>query len=388
MRLLTTTLLCALALLAGKPACAQAATPMPPAGAMRDITSLALSKQLSPGWNLGNTLEAVGSPTPPPWNSDQTNETLWGNPKASQALMDSVKAAGFKFVRIPVSWTQYADAHHTISPKWMARVAEVVGYARNAGLVVMINVHWDGGWMNHLTYDQQAALNAKLAKFWTQIATHFKDHDDHLLFAGQNETHVPNAPEPPTAEALAVQNSFNQTFVNTVRATGGNNARRHLVVQTYNTNIGIGHDSFVMPSDTVADRLFVEVHYYDPYKMTLVTDSPVYQWGSASTQAEGAWATEARIDADFQKMKKRFVDKGVPVILGEYGAISKTEHDPAGVWRKKWAQFVTRSAVQHGLVPVWWDDGSTGNHTFGLFDRKTGAQGHPDLIKTIIDASK
>lgn len=383
MRLLTTTLLCALALLAGKPACAQAATPMPPAGVIRDITSLALSKQLSPGWNLGNTLEAVGSPTPPPWNGEQTNETLWGNPKTSQALMDSVKAAGFKFVRIPVSWAQYADAHHTISPKWMARVAEVVGYARNAGLVVMINVHWDGGWMNHLTCDQQAALNAKLAKFWTQIATTFKDHDDHLLFAGTNEVGMANTSGLPKPEWAAVQNSFNQTFVDTVRATGGNNARRHLVVQGYFTNIDATVASNTVPNDTVAHRLMMEVHYYDPYNFTLNNDSAIWQWGAIATDAAATetWANEPWVDDQFGKMKKRFVDQGVGVIVGEFSAAPKLKYPGARRYTEYWMQVVTRSMVRHGLVPMLWDTG-------GLIDRTTGAVKDAGVLRAILDATR
>lgn len=142
---------------------------------MRSLTSVQLSKEMSPGINLGNTLEAI--PT----------ETSWNPTLTTQATLDGFKAAGFKTVRIPVAWSQYADANHNISATWLARVKQVVDFARNAGLYVVINIHWDGGWMNHPSYDQQAAINAKLAKFWTQIATTFQDYDDHLLFAGSNE---------------------------------------------------------------------------------------------------------------------------------------------------------------------------------------------------------
>lgn len=187
-------------------------------GAMRSLTSLQLSAQMSPGWNLGNSLEAIGG------------ETAWGNPQANQALFNGVKAAGFESVRIPVSWSQYADSNYNISASWMARVKQVVDYARNAGLYVIINVHWDGGWMQP-SFAQQAAVNSRLNKFWTQIGNTFKTYDDYLLFAGTNETNIEGVFSAPTAENCTVQKSFIQTFVNAVRATGGNNAQRHLVVQ-------------------------------------------------------------------------------------------------------------------------------------------------------------
>jgi len=340
-------------------------------GAMRDITSVQLSKLMAPGINLGNTMEAI--PT----------ETSWNGTLTTQATMDGYKAAGFKSVRIPVAWTQYADANYNISPTWMARVKQVVDYARKAGLYTMINIHWDGGWMNNPTYDQQAAINNKLAKFWTQIATAFRDYDDTLLFAGSNEVGMHDTWGQPTTEWAAVQNSFNQTFVNTVRATGGNNARRHLVVQGYFTNIDITTATNTVPSDTVANRLFMEVHYYDPYDFTLNGNSAIWQWGSIANDASATetWANESWVDSEFQKMKSRFVDQGVGVIIGEYGAYLKSQYPGMNTYRNYWTQYVTHSIVQHGQVPMWWDTGE-------FIDRKTGAQKVPSLISTIVNAAQ
>jgi endoglucanase len=341
------------------------------AGGMRELTNLQISEEMSPGINLGNTLEAIPS------------ETAWGAPQTTQATMDGFKAAGFKSVRIPVAWSQYADANNNISPAWMARVTQVVDYARKAGLYTVINVHWDGGWMDHPTYDQQVAINAKLDKFWTQIATTFKDYDDHLLFAGTNEVGMANTSGSPTPEYAAVQNSFNQTFVNTVRATGGNNARRHLVVQGYFTSIEHTVATNTVPKDSVPNRLFMEVHYYDPYNFTLNGDSKIWQWGSiaADAAATETWANKPWADEQFQKMKARFVDQGVAVIVGEYGAYPKPKEKFQGMSRysQYWAQTITRSIVQHGLVPMWWDTG-------GLIDRVSGAQKEPDLVKVIVEA--
>ena len=338
-------------------------------------------QQMSPGINLGNTLEVVTNVTPPATSSQ---ETYWGNPPANQAIFDAYKAAGFKSVRIPVAWSEYADANNNISSTWMARVKQVVDYARNSGLYVVINIHWDGGWMNQTTYTQQAAINAKLTKFWTQIATTFKDYDDHLLFAGSNEVGQENTSEAPTTEYCAVQNSFNQTFVNAVRATGGNNATRYLVVQGYFTNIDYTVScNATLPTDTAISRLAMEVHYYDPYDFTINGSSTVWQWGAsvATSAAKESWADEPWVDSQFQKMKSNFVDKGVPVIVGEYGAYLKPAYPGMSTYRQAWIQYVTKSMYTHGLVPMWWDTGE-------LFDRTTGAQKTTDAINSIINSAK
>lgn len=344
-------------------------------------------QQMSPGWNLGNTLEAIGT-GPVPRTTSQ--EGAWGNPAVTQALMNAVRDAGFKSVRIPVSWAQYADSGNNISPFWLDRVAEVVGYARNAGLYVVINVHWDGGWMQP-TYADQVAVNARITKFWTQIGNRLKDTDDRVMFAGTNEVMVTDVFSAPTAENCAVQNSFNQAFVNAVRATGGTNATRYLVVQGYNTNIDYTIScNATLPTDSAASRLMMEVHYYDPYDFTLNTGSSIWQWGSIATNpgATGTWANEAYTDAQFQKIKVNFVDKRVPVILGEYAASLRTEFDPTGVYRNYWDKYVTGSAYRHGLVPVYWDNGYTDNHQSGLFNRGTATPAYPVTIGEIVNAAK
>ena len=334
-------------------------------------TNKDLAQAMSPGINLGNTLEAL--PT----------ETSWGNPPTAQKVMDAYKAAGFNSVRIPVAWLAHADAQDRIDPAWMARVKEVVDHARRAGLYVMINTHWDGGWLNHTTYDRQAALNARLARLWTQIANAFIDYDEHLLFAGTNEVGMENLFTPPTDEYAAVQNSFNQTFVSTVRATGGDNAKRHLVVQGYNTNIDHTLKHAVLPKDTIADRLMMEVHYYDPYDFALNGDSKIWQWGAIAKDpaATQTWADEPWVEKQFSAMQKRFVDRGVPVLVGEYGAYPKQQFPGMKPYVDYWIRHVTGSMRKHGLVPIWWDTGA-------LIDRSTGAQKLPDVIRAIVESGR
>jgi endoglucanase len=354
-------------------------TPATP-GTMRAMTSLQLSQEMAPGWNLGNSLEAIGG------------ETNWGNPAPTQATLNMIKAAGFNTVRIPLSWKQYADSNDNIRADWMARVTEVVNYARNAGLYVIINIHWDGGWMDTPTYAQQATINARIQKFWTQIANNFRNYDDHLLFAGTNEVMMANDYSTPTIEYYTVQNSFNQTFVNAVRATGGNNAVRHLVVQGFNTNVDYTYSYFTVPNDSVANRLMVEVHYYDPYDFTINTGNDnIWQWGSIATSPANTetWANESYVDAQFDKLKQRFIDGlGMPVLMGEYAAVMRPNVDSAQKYRTYWDQYVTHSARTRGIVPTYWDDGYTGNHSMGLFNRANGTQAYPDLVGTIVNAAQ
>ena len=343
-----------------------------PAAAPGELTSVQLSKELVPGINLGNTMEAI------------PDETAWGQPVPTQALMDAYRAAGFRSVRIPLSWSQYADADGgNVRPEWMAHVKQVVDYARNAGLYVLINVHWDGGWMDHPTYEHQAQINARLSRLWAQIAGTFRDYDDHLLFAGTNEVGMAGTSGKPKPEWAEVQNGFNQVFVDTVRATGGRNATRHLVVQGYFTNIDNTVAFNTVPKDSVPNRLFMEVHYYDPFHFTLDGKSSVWQWGrlAADPSASETWADEPWADAQFELMKKHFVDKGVGVIVGEYGAYVKPRYPAMAAQRRYWAQYVTRSIVSHGLVPMWWDTGE-------LIDRHTGTRRLPDVIDAIVEAAR
>ena len=246
-------------------------------------TAQTVAGQIRVGWNLGNTLEA------------QCGETAWGNPAVTQSFINSVKAAGFNAIRIPAAWNCHTNpaGSTTIDSAWMARVKQVVDYAYSQQMYVILNIHWDGGWLEeHPLFANQSANNARQQAFWTQIANTFKTYDEHMLFAGTNEVHADYGT--PTSEHLQVQQGYNQVFVNAVRATGGNNASRTLVVQTYNTNAWHGLNFFTMPTDTIANRLIVEIHHYDPYDFTLNPSGLCLAWGSSFPQySQCAWAQEA-----------------------------------------------------------------------------------------------
>lgn len=344
--------------------------------AASSLTSVQLTRLMGAGWNLGNSLDAIGG------------ETAWGNPMVSQQLINAVKAAGFKTIRLPVAWSQFSDeTNFVIKTAWVDRVEQVVNYALNNDMYVVMNIHWDGGWMQP-TYAKQAYVNNRLKIMWTQIATRFKNYDDRLIFAGTNEVMVDGDYGTPTVEYYTVQNSFNQTFVDAVRATGGKNATRFLTVQGFNTNIDHAVNFAKIPTDSVVNKLLMEVHYYDPYNFTLNTSSNITQWGNIATNpsATETWANESYVDAQFQKMKSTFIDKGVGVILGEYGVVSRTNVSGHETYRVYWNQYITKSAVQHGMVPVYWDNGYSGNGGMAIFDRNSGVQLYPNIIQAIIGA--
>ncbi len=341
---------------------------------MRDLTCIELSKEMGVGWNVGNSLEATGG------------ETSWGNPLISQRLIDSVKAAGFNAIRIPVAWSSHFSniENFTIETSFMERVEEVVNYVLNNEMYAIINIHWDGGWMQP-TYDAEEYVDNRLAMMWKQIATYFRDYNDHLLFAGTNEVMVEGDYGTPTEEYYTVQNGFNQIFVETVRATGGRNAYRHIVIQGFNTNINSTVSFNKIPLDVIENRLMMEVHYYDPYDFALNTNSNVTQWGeNADASKTAGWGDESYADDQFNKMKTNFVDQGVAVILGEYGAIYRSgESEP---YREYYNEYITKSIINHSIVPFYWDNGGTGNHGFGIFNRATGDQVYPNIIKAIVSA--
>jgi endoglucanase len=346
---------------------------------MSNLSSVELAKNMKIGWNVGNSLEAIGG------------ETAWGNPQISQRLIDSVKAAGFNTVRIPVAWSRFTDAStYKIDTTWMARVEEVVNYVVKNNMYAIVNIHWDGGWMQP-TYAKQDYVNDRLAKMWRQIAIRFRNYGDHLLFAGTNEVLVDGDYGTPKTEYHTVQNSFNQTFVSTVRSTGGRNTYRHLVVQGFNTNIDHTVNYFKTPFDPTEHRLMVEVHYYDPYNFTLNDNSTITQWGKNATNPSKTetWANEAYADRQFLKMKTKFIDNGYAVILGEYAAMARLNlgNDAANAeyaeYRRYYIEYITKSAIDHGLIPFYWDNGFTGDKGSGIFNRGTGAKAYPEIVKAI-----
>lgn len=338
-------------------------------------------KNIFAGWNIGNSLEVP------------EGETAWGNPATTQKLIDGVKAAGFNAIRIPCAWNSHlvADAEpFTINPTWMARVREVVDYAYKNGMYVIINTHWDGGWLElHANSDDCANVVKKEKAIWTQIANEFADYGQRLIFAGNNEVRNKageneNWGMPSEAERKALE-AYNQTFVDAVRDTGGNNALRNLVVQSWCCNPWRALDALTMPSDPSESHLMAEVHFYDPMDFTH-TDKKIRSWG----YRKGYYTAdndnqEDYIDNLFGMLKANFVDKGYPIILGEYGTVCHSITDKAV---KKsdhyYLEYVTKAAKENGMVPFYWDNGQPQTGTFGIINRTTGAIAAPHMLNGIM----
>lgn len=350
--------------------------------------ALALAAKMKLGWNLGNTLEAC--------DGINASETMWGNPLTSQKLIDAVKSAGFNVVRIPCAWSGYIEdiATYRIKESWLARVKEVVDYCLKNDMYAILNIHWDGGWLeNNPTYDKQDAVNKKQKALWKQIAIYFRDYDERLLFAGTNEVHKDY--NTPSSENITVQMSYNQTFVDAVRATGGRNTWRNLIVQAYNTNIEYAVTYLKMPTDVTPSRLMSEVHFYDPYDFTLQEDgSYKTQWGKQFIGGDvSSWGQESWVNESFERMKINFINKGIPVVLGEYGAVLRTslsvdlqaKHIEA---RNYYLNYVTKAAKDNGMIPIYWDNGFAGDKGSALFSRNTGEQIRTDAVNALIGAIK
>jgi endoglucanase len=353
--------------------------------------AMTLAQKMDLGWNLGNSLEAMSNAN----GVYSANETMWGNAKTSKTLIDAVKAAGFNTVRLPCAWTAYIEDQTTyrIKDSWMSRVKEVVDYCVANDMYAIVNIHWDGGWLEeHPLYSHQVEVNKKQKALWEQIAVAFRNYDEHLLFAGTNEVHANYGN--PTAENIEVQQSYNQTFVNAVRSTGGKNTFRNLIVQGYNTNIDHTDNNMVMPSDATSNRLMAEIHFYDPYDFTLDATSTKYLWGAAfaGNPNTPTWGQEDLVDQQFAKMKTKFIDHNIPVVLGEYAATLRTSLTGTAytnhlISRNNYLHYVTKAAIDNGFVPVYWDNGATGNNSSGLFNRATGQQVYSDAINAIISAA-
>lgn len=304
-------------------------------GVMREgLTALEATRLMGNGINLGNTLEACDNNVGIKTNAPLSYETHWGQPKTTQAMIDGMKAAGFDTIRIPVAWmtnaTHLYEGDYTIDADYMDRVEEVVRYARKAGMYVIVNDHWDGGWYG--MFGSESAETRALAMeaykgMWQQIAERFRDYSDYLIFESANEELGGRFDENSPLycsdsvvtyltddERYALTNEINQTFVDVVRATGGNNATRLLLIAGYSTNIDqTCDDRFQMPKDTADSKLMVSVHYYDPWSYC----------GASSAASATKWGTVSDYEYMDQQLAKmtKFTEAGYGVVIGEYGAL-------------------------------------------------------------------
>ncbi|WP_223111661.1 glycoside hydrolase family 5 protein [Thiospirochaeta perfilievii] len=300
----------------------------------------------------------------------------------TRELIQLAKQNGFNSIRLPCAWDQYIINEETyeIDEDWLERVKDVVKYCIDEDLYVLLNVHWDGGWLeNNCTIDKQEINNEKQQAIWSQIATYLRDFNEKLLFASANEPNVDNE------EEMAVLNSYHQTFIDTVRQTGGRNAYRVLIIQGPSTDIEKTLNLMnVIPTDKTPDRLMVEIHYYTPWNFCGMEKDEdwgdmFYYWGSGNhsstdTIHNPTWGEESTIDQLFKSMKTKFVDEGIPVIIGEFGAIRRTRLSGESLElhlksRDDYHRNIVNKATELGLIPFYWDNGGTGDNSTGIFYR-------------------
>lgn len=320
-------------------------------------TATELVKKMKLGLNIGNTMEATGG------------ETGWGNPLITNNLIKAIKLNGFNAIRLPVAWNQYADQTTSIiKSSWLARVKQVVQYCVDNDMYVIVNIHWDGGWLEENCIEtKKVENNAKQKAFWEQIALTLRDYDEHVLFASANEPNVKDATQ------MSVLLSYHQTFIDAVRSTGGKNAYRVVIVQGPSTDIEKTNQIMTtLPTDKVANRMMAEVHYYTPWNFCGMEKDEsygkmFYYWGAGNHSTTDAarnptWGEEATVDANFALMKKQFVDKGIPVVIGEFGASRRDGLTGNALKlhlasRAYYFKYVTKQAVANGFLPFFWDTG-------------------------------
>ena len=337
-----------------------------------------VARKLGLGWNLGNQLDAYVDGMP--------DETCWGNGKATQQTFNKLAEAGITSVRIPVTWLGKVDEapDYPIDKAWLNRVTDMVTYAENANLNVIINLHHDGAdsqyWLSikraSASEEANDSIKAQLKAMWTQIAQKFKYKGEFLIFESMNEIHDggwgwgDNLND--QGKQYAILNEWNQVFVDAVRAVGGENDDRFLGIPGYCTNADLTLKHLALPEDGAEGRLMVAVHFYDPYEYTL--NAKFSEWGhTGASGKKETWGDEDNVKKVFGQLSEKYVAQGIPVYVGEMGCVHRG-NERAESFRKYYLEYVCKAAREYGMAPFYWDNGAkgAGRECSGLFDHATG----------------
>jgi len=337
-----------------------------------DLITQQLIEEMELGINLGNTLEACGDWIPR--DNILNYEKAWGSPEITKEMIEGYAKAGFSSLRIPVAWSNMMQPEYVIYPALLNRVETIVNWAIDSGMVVIINLHWDGGWWSSFpeAYDE---CMLKFTAIWNQVSGHFKEYGDRLMYESMNEVGFDSIWTPwrgtlaDKKKAFDIVNDMNQAFVNTIRVSGGNNAMRHLLIEVYNTGLEYAYDPFFkMPSDP-ANRLAATVHYYTPAVFAILEEDA--DWGKART----TWGTDADIkelNNNMDLLKRNCVDKGIPIIIGEFAACGNNKSQEM---RRLYAVSVAEAVYSRRMCPMLWDTPG------GEYDREAHEFKDPELIK-------
>lgn len=356
-----------------------------------DNDALAFVRDMRIGWSLGNTLDAFLEGG---YTNELDSETCWVSVATTKDMIDDIYEAGFRTVRVPVTWHgHFVDNDFTISEAWMNRVQEIVDYGIDNGMYIILNIHHDT--REDCYFPDSAHLEQSIryiSAIWTQLSARFADYDEHLIFEGMNEPRlVGNAHEwwidnnnEECLDAIACINTLNQIFVNTVRAGGGNNTSRYLMVPGYDASPdGALHKDFVLPADPgeAENRIIVSVHAYTPYNFALQSPGDS---GSKSTFNAGQTSSTRDIDYFMDKLYDRYISQGIPVVIGEFGARDK-DHNTQD--RVDYAAYYIAAARARGITCLWWDNGAFegAGENFGLYYRRGGYFVYPDIVAALME---
>lgn len=319
--------------------------------------------QMKLGWNLGNTLDAIGS-------GGLEAETSWGNPVTTKAMIDRVKSAGFNVMRVPVSWGQHLDNNYNIDKAWLKRVREVVDYGIDNGMFVILNTHHEEWYMPRRS-DVDEDLR-ELGRIWEQIAEEFRDYDEHLLFEGVNEPRLRGDGLEwwGTPEAREIVNRYAETFVRTVRASGGNNEFRSLLVTPYAASSATENLAALKIPEN-AGNVIVSVHAYLPYDFAL------------NVHGTAVYSNDGSVSTLMNDIKTLFHAKGIPVVITEFGSVNKENEQD----RIQCAVDFLSAAKSAGVPCCWWDNNARrgDGELFGLLDRNGGGWYFPTLLQRMIE---
>ena len=305
---------------------------------------IAFVSGMGQGWNLGNTFDAW--PNAGGRRGGLETETSWGNPRTTRKLIRFIKEQGFDTIRIPVTWGPHmGDApEYTIDPAWMARVEEVVDWAMAEKMYVILNLHHEKNWLEKAAADYEGTMT-QFRSAWRQIAARFRDRTDRLLFESMNEIDFTDLP---IGENGALVNRINAEFVKLIRASGGANKNRWLLLPGIGADLDKTCEYLTIPDGD--KRCIASIHYYLPPQFAIAT--PGTSWGYQYSW--GAAADYETMKANFAKMKETFLDKGIPVILGEYGCLLRNKDRTSRIF---YFRSIVRLSRENGICPVFWDNG-------------------------------
>lgn len=341
-------------------------------------SALELTQVMGHGWNLGNTLESCGDWIAQ-WGDGTTAsyETAWGNPVTTKAMINGLKQSGISSVRVPVAWSNMMTdtENYTISQDYFNRVDEVLNYILDNDMYAIVNIHYDNGWWTMFGTDYDEAMK-KYKSMWEQLSEHYKDYSSKLIFESANEELGSRFKENNSSlsdnECYKLTNEINQTFVDIVRKSGGNNDNRFLLIAGYDTDIDkTCDDRYIMPTDTTDNHLLVSVHYYSPVTYC-IANTEDNSWGYMDS-----WGSEsdyAYMKNQLGKMQK-FTEQGYGVIIGEYGVATKKIGEDSYIKKDgtdKFMQSVLDISAEYNLCPILWDAGD-------WFDRSSNVFKYDDI---------